>query len=192
MTVQVPRRKSTCQKLFETERINLVTYWLGLFNDDRSNAYVTVTVVETVTRHSKVYNTERKDIGCRNILTAGITTKIIQTRKEYLTFRTKHLLKLYDILLISWFIRLSLLHISWKKDPYTYKQAFGSCAADAQSDQGLHCLLTESLDTTEYKNGEQRPGWYFAHAQDDLNLRILCMYEGIFYLFIYLFIFVSF
>ena len=27
-----------------------------------------------------------------------------------------------------------------------------------QSDQGLHCLLTESLDTTECMNGEQRPG----------------------------------
>ena len=42
-----------------------------------------------------------------------------------------------------------------------------------QSDQGLHCLLTESLDTTEYMNGEQRPGWYFAHGQDNLTLRIL-------------------
>ena len=29
-------------------------------------------------------------------------------------------------------------------------------------------------------NGEQRPGWYFAHAQDDPNLRILCMFEGTF------------
>ena len=27
--------------------------------------------------------------------------------------------------------------------------------ADVQSDQGLHCLLTESLDTTEYMNREQ-------------------------------------
>ena len=26
---------------------------------------------------------------------------------------------------------------------------------DAQSDQGLHCTLTESLDTTKYMNGEQ-------------------------------------
>ena len=24
--------------------------------------------------------------------------------------------------------------------------------------EGLHCPLTESLDTTEYMNGEQRPG----------------------------------
>ena len=28
--------------------------------------------------------------------------------------------------------------------------------ADGQSDQGLHCLLTESLDTTKCMNGEQR------------------------------------
>ena len=70
------------------------------------------------------------------------------------------------------------------------KCAFGSCmwgqwrprsdCADAQSDQGLHCPLTESLDTTECMNGEQRHGWYFAHAQDDLKLRILCMFEDLF------------
>ena len=44
-----------------------------------------------------------------------------------------------------------------------------SDSADAQSDQGLHCPLQESLDTTEYINGEQRPGRDFAHAQDDEN-----------------------
>ena len=44
-----------------------------------------------------------------------------------------------------------------------------------QSDQGLHCPWTESLDTTECMNGEQRLGWYFAHAQNDLNLSILLM-----------------
>ena len=49
-----------------------------------------------------------------------------------------------------------------------------------QSDQGLHCLLTESLDTTECMNGEQRPGCYFVLTQDDLNLHILCMIEGTF------------
>ena len=58
-----------------------------------------------------------------------------------------------------------------------------SAWASAQSDQGLHCLLTESLDATECINGEQQPG-YFGHAQDDLNLQyaqnmqiqiILCM-----------------
>ena len=45
-----------------------------------------------------------------------------------------------------------------------------------QSDQGLNSLLTELLGITEYINGEQRPGWYF--AQDDLNLRILCIFTG--------------
>ena len=40
-----------------------------------------------------------------------------------------------------------------------------------RSDQGLHCPLIESLGTTEGINGEQRPGWYFAHAQNDLNAR---------------------
>ena len=55
-----------------------------------------------------------------------------------------------------------------------------SACAFAQSDQGLHCLLTELLDTTECMHGEQRPGCYFAHAHDDLNLRILRMFEGTF------------
>ena len=33
-----------------------------------------------------------------------------------------------------------------------------SACTSAQSDQGLHCLLTESLDTTECMTGEQRLG----------------------------------
>ena len=53
-----------------------------------------------------------------------------------------------------------------------------SDCASAQSDQGLHCPLTESLGNTECMNREQRRG-YFAHAQDDLNLRVLCMCQGI-------------
>ena len=52
--------------------------------------------------------------------------------------------------------------------------------APAQSDQGLHCSLTEWLATRECTNGEQRPGWYFVHGQDDLNLRILRIIEGTF------------
>ena len=48
-----------------------------------------------------------------------------------------------------------------------------------QSDHGFHCPLTESLDTTECMNGEQRPG-YFTHVQDDLNLRILHMSKSTF------------
>ena len=33
-----------------------------------------------------------------------------------------------------------------------------STCASAQSDQGLHCPLTESFDTTECVTGEQKPG----------------------------------
>ena len=43
----------------------------------------------------------------------------------------------------------------------------------------FHCPLTISLDTTECVNGEQRPGLYFARAQDDLYLLNLRMLEGI-------------
>ena len=52
----------------------------------------------------------------------------------------------------------------------------------AQPDQGLCCSLTIPLDTTECMKGEQRPGWYFEHAQDNLNLCILRMLEGTFLL----------
>ena len=55
-----------------------------------------------------------------------------------------------------------------------------SACASAQSDQGLPCPLTESLDTVECINGEQMTELYFAHAHDDLNLRILHMFEGTF------------
>ena len=34
----------------------------------------------------------------------------------------------------------------------------GNQTANAQSNQGLHYPLTESLDTTECMNGEQKPG----------------------------------
>ena len=36
------------------------------------------------------------------------------------------------------------------------------------------------MDITECMTGEQMPGWYIAHAQDNLNLRILRMFEGTF------------
>ena len=45
-----------------------------------------------------------------------------------------------------------------------------SAYASAQSDQSRHCPLTKQL--------EQRPGCYFAYAQDDLNQRILRIFEG--------------
>ena len=44
------------------------------------------------------------------------------------------------------------------------QQRLRSANVSMQSDQGLHCLLTESLDTTECMNGEQRPQWYNAHT----------------------------
>ena len=43
--------------------------------------------------------------------------------------------------------------------------------------EGLHSPLTESLDTTECMNMEQI---HFTRAQDDLNIRILHMFEGTF------------
>ena len=48
-----------------------------------------------------------------------------------------------------------------------------------QSDQGLHCPLTESLNTTSM-NGEKRIRGYFVHVQDDVNLHILRSLEGTF------------
>ena len=41
------------------------------------------------------------------------------------------------------------------------------------NDQGLHCPLTESLDTTECMNEEQVPGLYFIHTGDDLTVRFV-------------------
>ena len=40
----------------------------------------------------------------------------------------------------------------------------------AQSDQGLHCPLQESLDTIEYSNIEQSSRLDLMQAQDDVNL----------------------
>ena len=54
-----------------------------------------------------------------------------------------------------------------------------SACASAQSDQGLHCPLTESLNTTECMNGAQRTGRNF--AQDDVNLLFLHVLEGNFF-----------
>ena len=48
-----------------------------------------------------------------------------------------------------------------------------SACASAQSDQGLHCPQSVSLDTTDCINEEQRPRWLFAQAHDELSLRIL-------------------
>ena len=47
--------------------------------------------------------------------------------------------------------------------------------------------LSESLGTVECMNGEQRPGWYCVHVQDDLNLRILHMFEDFLVFFFFFF-----
>ena len=47
-----------------------------------------------------------------------------------------------------------------------------SACTSLQSDQGLHYLLTESLDITECMNGEGKPRQYFAHVLDNL-----CIYD---------------
>ena len=46
--------------------------------------------------------------------------------------------------------------------------------------QRLHCPLKETLDTTECMNGQQRPGWYVAYVQGDVNPLILHILEGMF------------
>ena len=55
-----------------------------------------------------------------------------------------------------------------------------SDCASAQSDLGLRCRLTESLDIEKCINGEQRPWCDCAHAQDHRNLRIAHVLEGTF------------
>ena len=63
--------------------------------------------------------------------------------------------------------------ICWQRRPR-------SACASAQSDHGLHCPLTESLDTTECMYGEQRPRWYLLHVQDDLNLHFAHVWRHFF------------
>ena len=55
-----------------------------------------------------------------------------------------------------------------------------SACAFAQSDQGLRCPQSESFDTKECFNEEQKPGRDFAHVQDYLNPHVLHMFEGSF------------
>ena len=56
-----------------------------------------------------------------------------------------------------------------------------SDCASAQSDQGLRCPQTESLDTTECFNREQMPRRDFVHVQDGVNPHVLRMFEGTFF-----------
>ena len=59
-----------------------------------------------------------------------------------------------------------------------------SDCANAQSDQGLHCPLTESLHTADCMNGDIMSRLYSVHVQDILNLHILCMlyFKALFHL----------
>ena len=43
--------------------------------------------------------------------------------------------------------------------------------ADAQPDQGLHCLLTDSLDTAKCMNRDQRPRWDCMQGNWKMSLR---------------------
>ena len=52
---------------------------------------------------------------------------------------------------------------------------------DAQSDQGLRCPQTESLDTIEFCNVQEMPGWDYACARWCLNLHILRIFKGTFF-----------
>ena len=70
--------------------------------------------------------------------------------------------KTHDVLIIKWAAPCKNMSLGI----YGQQRPRSTCA-DAQSDQGLHCLQTESLDTVEWMNGEQKTGWYF------LNLHIL-------------------
>ena len=55
-----------------------------------------------------------------------------------------------------------------------------SACASAQSDQGLRCLQTESLDTIECLDGEKCLDETFLRVQDDVKQHILCMLQGTF------------
>ena len=66
---------------------------------------------------------------------------------------------------------LAFKTIKWAAPCENVSSGTSMRTVSAQSDQGLHCPLTESLDTTKCINRDQRPAQYF--AQDYLNLRIL-------------------
>ena len=60
------------------------------------------------------------------------------------------------------------------------KSYFQAYAGRKGSDQSEH-PLTESLDNKACMYGEQIPGCYFAHAQDDMKPRILCIFRRHFF-----------
>ena len=87
-----------------------------------------------------------------------------------------------------WFVSTLIIYmmvINWPCQAKTSLRAYEDSedpdkSAHPLSDQGLPSSLIESLHSTKCMNGERRPVWYLAHAQDDPNLRILRMFEGTF------------
>ena len=55
-----------------------------------------------------------------------------------------------------------------------------SACASAQSDQGLHCPLTESLDIAEYMNGDQGPDETLRMRRMNLNLCVFRLFVDTF------------
>ena len=66
----------------------------------------------------------------------------------------------------------SKLAASCENVPYGIcgQRSLRSARASTQSDQSLHCPLTELLDTIECFNCKQMSGWDFAHAQGGVYL----------------------
>ena len=60
------------------------------------------------------------------------------------------------------------------------KEKAKSACAYMQSDQGFHCLLTDSFDTTDCINGEHMPRSDFCMCRMNLNLPIFCMLKDTF------------
>ena len=56
-----------------------------------------------------------------------------------------------------------------------------SDCANAQTDHGLRCPLTEVADTIECINGEQMPGHDFAHARvESESVHFVCIRRRLF------------
>ena len=133
--------------------------------------------------HHQKYLTKALPMSTHNMFFCGKIRKAFLWIAPYLSLWSKPMRHLWYMTL-TWFI----LCLKTKRQ-YQMKMCLKgmrrqqrprSDCADAQSDQGLCCLLPESLDTIECINGEQRPGWDIVHAHDCLDLCILCMLEGFF------------
>ena len=61
------------------------------------------------------------------------------------------------------------------------KVSLGICGHRRQGSDCLRRPQAESLDIIEIIDGEQMPGWDFAHVQEDVNPHILRMLEGTFF-----------